>query len=77
MGIVAFWPAMSWADRLVLLPAMAAASSYCAMLFTGATPFTSPSGVEREMRRSLPYQVLGLGFGAAVWVGSRFAGGAG
>lgn len=77
VGIVAFWPHMGWADRLALLPAVAVGSSYIAMLFTGSTPFTSPSGVELEMRRSLPYQVLGLGFAAVVWVGSRFAGGAG
>ncbi len=31
-------------------------SSYLAMNFTGSTPFTSPSGVEHEMRRGLPLQ---------------------
>jgi len=34
-----------------------AASSFFAMQFTGATTFTSPSGVEWEMRRALPFQV--------------------
>jgi len=38
-----------------------AAASFFAMQFTGATTFTSPSGVEWEMRRALPFQV-----GAAV-----------
>ena len=39
---------------------VSAASSYLAMNFTGATPFTSPSGVEKEMRWALPFQ-LGAG----------------
>jgi hypothetical protein len=34
-------------------------SSYAAMNFTGATTFTSPSGVQKEMRRALPWQVGG------------------
>jgi hypothetical protein len=34
-----------------------AAASFFAMQFTGASTFTSPSGVEWEMRRALPYQV--------------------
>jgi len=33
-----------------------ASSSFFAMQFTGATTFTSPSGVEWEMRRALPFQ---------------------
>jgi hypothetical protein len=34
-----------------------AAASFLAMQFTGATTFTSPSGVEWEMRRALPFQL--------------------
>lgn len=34
-------------------------ASYAAMNFTGSTPFTSPSGVEKEMRRALPWQLAG------------------
>jgi acetyl-CoA decarbonylase/synthase complex subunit gamma len=33
---------------------MSAVSAFYAMNFTGSTPFTSPSGVRREMQRSLP-----------------------
>ncbi len=36
-----------------------AVASYVAMNFTGSTPFTSPTGVEREMRRWLPLQAGG------------------
>src|SRR3972149_1606484 len=41
---------------LALLLAMAAGSAFVAMNFTGGTPFTSPSGGEKEMRRALPVQ---------------------
>jgi hypothetical protein len=44
-----------------------AIASFFAMQFTGATTFTSPSGVEWEMRRALPFHVgavvLSLGIG--------------
>jgi acetyl-CoA decarbonylase/synthase complex subunit gamma len=54
-----------------LIPAL---SSYLAMNFTGASTYTSLSGVKKEMRRAVPFQiaagVVGLGF----WISSRFAG---
>jgi hypothetical protein len=59
---------------LALLLAMTAVSSFIAMNFTGATPFTSPSGVEKEMRRALPVQA-GLTVAAGLlWVGGAFLG---
>jgi hypothetical protein len=38
------------------------------MNFTGASPITSPSGVERETRRALPLQAAGgtLAIGAGL-----------
>ncbi len=47
-------------------------SSYLAMNFTGSTPFTSPSGVEREMRRGLLLQCLGALAVLALWVAAPF-----
>jgi hypothetical protein len=41
-------------DSAALVLAMGTVSAFYAMNFTGSTPFTSPSGVRREMRRSLP-----------------------
>jgi len=38
------------------------------MNFTGATPFTSPSGVEKEMRLALPAQVMTMGIGTVGWL---------
>lgn len=49
-----------------------AVSSYLAMNFTGSTPFTSLSGVEREMRRGLPVQLLAVGAAAVLWVVAPF-----
>jgi hypothetical protein len=49
-----------------------AVSSYLATNFTGSTPYTSPSGVEWEMRRALPVQALMVLIGIALWVVSAF-----
>jgi hypothetical protein len=46
--------------------------SFLAMNFTGSTPFTSPSGVEREMRRAMPLQAAGLAAAAIFWIASAF-----
>jgi hypothetical protein len=47
-------------------------ASFLAMQFTGSTTFTSPSGVEWEMRRALPFQVaaavLASGLGFLPWI---------
>lgn len=51
-----------------------AIASYAAMNFTGATPFTSLSGVLHEMRRALPWQIAAAGVAAVVWVASAFLG---
>jgi len=47
-------------------------SSFMAMNFTGATPFTSPSGVEKEMRRAIPAQIAALVIAIIVWLSSGF-----
>lgn len=47
-------------------------SSYLAMNFTGATPFTSPSGVEKEMRRAIPLQAISVLAAGVVWIGTGF-----
>jgi hypothetical protein len=57
---------------LALLLAMTAVSSFVAMNFTGATPFTSPSGVEKEMRRALPVQAGMTVLAGLLWVGGTF-----
>jgi len=52
-----------------LTPAL---SSYLAMNFTGASTYTSLSGVKKEMRWAVPLEIVGGVVGLALWVGSRF-----
>ena len=69
------WPWNGWPEGLetaawlLLIPAF---SAYLAMNFTGASTYTSLSGVRREMRQAMPLQIgagiLGIGF----WLGSHF-----
>ncbi|MBW1820355.1 MAG: hypothetical protein JRI92_01115, partial [Deltaproteobacteria bacterium] len=49
-----------------------AISSYLSMNFTGATPFTSPSGVEKEMKKFIPVQVIALVISTGLWIYSAF-----
>ncbi|MBE3119019.1 MAG: acetyl-CoA synthase subunit gamma [Candidatus Atribacteria bacterium] len=50
---------------LLLLPSMA---SFLAMNFTGATTFTSLSGVVKEMKIALPLQIISAGLGILVLI---------
>jgi hypothetical protein len=72
--ISVFWNSISHLEILALLLWTAAVSSHLAMSFTGSTPFTSPSGVEKEMRKAIPLQVISLLLATVAWVGSAFAG---
>jgi hypothetical protein len=47
-------------------------SSFLAMNFTGTTPFTSPSGVEKEMKRYIPAQLGTLVLSSGLWIYSSF-----
>jgi len=47
-------------------------SSYVAMNFTGTTPFTSPTGVEKEMRRAIPLQLGAVLLAVGLWIGAAF-----
>jgi hypothetical protein len=49
-----------------------ALSSFLAMNFTGSTPFTSPTGVEKEMRKAIPLQIAVAILATILWVGSAF-----
>ncbi|MCP3922879.1 MAG: hypothetical protein GY714_09865 [Desulfobacterales bacterium] len=49
-----------------------AISSYLAMNFTGATPYTSPSGVEKEMRKAIPVQLTSVIIALFLWVFAAF-----
>lgn len=57
-----------------LVSAGAALASFTAMNFTGASTFTSPSGVEWEMRRAIPAQLAAVVAGVALMVAVVVAG---
>ncbi|HEX9873936.1 MAG TPA: mercury methylation corrinoid protein HgcA, partial [Deferrimonas sp.] len=63
---------MSLLEGGALLLALSAAASYCAMNFTGSSTFTSPSGVEKEMRRAIPLQGMALLLAAICWIAAAF-----
>ena len=68
--IPSFPGGMSGAVALFLFSV--AVSSYLAMSFTGATPFTSPSGVEKEMKRFIPVQLVLMALATVLWIYSGF-----
>ena len=59
----------AWA---LVVPAL---SSFVVMNFTGASTFTSLSGVLREMKIAIPVQIAAAGIGAALWIAGLFLGG--
>ena len=59
-------------EMLCLTLFIMAVSSYLAMNFTGSTPFTSPTGVEKEMRKAIPAQAVGALAALVLWVGIGF-----
>lgn len=72
---VAAWSAsdqLSFGAGVALIMLITTISSFLAMNFTGTTPFTSPSGVEKEMRKAIPLQIAGTVAAAIIWVGAGF-----
>ena len=65
-------PQLNGWDAAALCLCTVAVSSFLAMNFTGATPFTSPSGVEKEMRRAIPWQAAAVFISAVCWVIGAF-----
>ena len=72
--ILVFGSALTVFEALALMITTVTLSSYLAMNFTGSTPYTSPSGVEKEMRRAIPVQAAAILIAAVMWVGAAFAG---
>ena len=61
-------------EMLALTLFITAVSSYLAMNFTGSTPFTSPTGVEKEMRKAIPAQAVGAVAAVILWISAGFMG---
>jgi hypothetical protein len=49
-------------------------ASWATMNFTGTSTFTSPTGVEAEMRRGIPFQIASGALGLFVWLASAWIG---
>jgi hypothetical protein len=65
---------MGFTGTMALILWTTAVSSYMAMNFTGSTPYTSPSGVEAEMRRGIPLQVTSATLAVIAWLAAPFIG---
>ncbi len=59
-------------EKVALIFSITSVSSYLAMNFTGSTPYTSPSGVEREMKKAIPLQLGFLTGGLLLWIAAPF-----
>ncbi len=51
---------------------MGSISSFLSMNFTGTSTYTSLSGVQKEMKISLPAQIIAAGIGFITWIILRF-----
>jgi hypothetical protein len=64
--------AASLKSGIALLLFTMTVSSVMAMNYTGTTPFTSPSGVEKEMKRYIPIQFVSLLLSTGMWIYAAF-----
>jgi acetyl-CoA decarbonylase/synthase complex subunit gamma len=64
LALALVWPASDVLLSAGMIALASAVSSFAAMNFTGSSTYTSPSGVEWEMRRSIPLQAAGV----AAWL---------
>lgn len=62
----------SWIGRAALLCLGTAFSSFLALNFTGCTPFTSLSGVDREMKKALPLLIITSASGILLLMLNKF-----
>lgn len=74
LALLASWSRLDFWSGTALLLALPAVASWCAMNFTGSTTFTSPSGVEKEMRRAIPLQAVAAALAGVLWVYGGFVG---
>jgi hypothetical protein len=68
----AIFPELSWAAVTGAGLWSMALASWLALNFTGSTPYTSPSGVEKEMRKAIPILAGGTLLAAILFVTGNF-----
>ena len=78
-GIMSYWwntPSLGLFENYLSLTAwillIPSISSFILMNFTGATTFTSLSGVKKEMRIAVPFQIVSSIVGLGLWLTGRF-----
>ncbi len=71
-GLLAWLSGVRPVEGTGLLLVFTAISSYLAMNFTGSTPYTSPTGVEKEMKGAIPLQICALAAGVLMWLAGPF-----
>ena len=72
LAVIVLHASLNWLNAMALLIAVTSVSSWCAMHFTGSSTFTSPSGVEKEMRQAIPAQAAALLVGGLCWLAAAF-----
>jgi hypothetical protein len=73
LALGAGWVGTTSLELLAWALMMPAIVSYLAMNFTGASNFTSLSGVRKEMRFAVPLQIIGAVAGLSLWLVTRFS----
>lgn len=59
-------------NSLAATLSLTAVSSFAAMNFTGSSTYTSPSGVEKEMRIAIPLQIAAVVLAGISWIWTAF-----
>ena len=65
---------ISGGEKISLTLIILAISAFLAMNFTGASTYTSLSGVKKEMRWAVPLEIAGGGAGVLLWLGALVLG---
>ena len=61
---------IGWGEKTALFFLLSAVAAFLAMNFTGASTYTSLSGVKKEMRWAVPLEIAGGAVGILLWIGS-------
>jgi len=67
-----FFISVTTVEAIALVLTVIALGSFAGMNFTGSTPYTSPTGVEKEMRQFMPLQLLASVVALVGWVAAPF-----
>ena len=72
VGLMSLKLTGGWLETIGWIFLIVVFASFGTMNFTGASTYTSLSGVKKEMRLAVPLQTVGALLGVTIWVASRF-----